>query len=207
MRDNILNNALEVFTQYGYENTSMRKIAARTGITPGAIYKHFSGKDEIFQIIFENCGQELLQITDRLLSYDLTKLTDDELIEIFYSRMSIQTFSILEKNFALYHVLLNNDSGRYMSHLKKEYIGKCTGFLKSYYDELYNRGITSKTLSVQTINLLSLTEFSSICEIIMSDSMINGISDDFKNAFIEEMDIILHGLEAKLGLKSKKEGN
>ncbi|MCI6497881.1 MAG: hypothetical protein MSA21_03110 [Lachnospiraceae bacterium] len=94
-----------------------------------------------------------------------------------------------------------------MSYLKKEYIGKCTGFLKSYYDELYNRGITSRTLSVQTINLLSLTEFSSICEIIMSDSMINGISDDFKNAFMEEMDIILHGPEAELGLKSKKEGN
>lgn len=37
--------------------------------------------------------------------------------------------------------------------------------------------------------------------------MINGISDDFKNAFMEEMDIILHGLEAELGLKSKKEGN
>lgn len=37
--------------------------------------------------------------------------------------------------------------------------------------------------------------------------MINGISDDFKNAFMEEMDIILHGPEAELGLKSKKEGN
>ena len=43
MRDNILENALQVFLEYGYENASMRKIAARAGITPGAIYKHFSG--------------------------------------------------------------------------------------------------------------------------------------------------------------------
>lgn len=44
MRDSILNNALQVFVEYGYENTSMQKIASRTGITTGAIYKHFSGK-------------------------------------------------------------------------------------------------------------------------------------------------------------------
>lgn len=48
-------------------------------------------------------------------------------------------------------------------------------FLKTYYDELYSRGITTKTLSLQTITLLSLTEFSSICELIMDESMAEGI--------------------------------
>lgn len=202
MRESILNNALQVFIECGYENTSMRKIANRTGITAGAIYKHFSGKEEIFQIIFENCAKELLALTDSMINFDFSNLSNDELVNIFYSRISLKTFDILEKNFALYHVLLVNDSGHYISHLKKVYIKKCADFLKNYYDELYRRKITTKTLSLQTITLLSLTEFSSICELIMDDSMAEGISTDSKKAFIEEMNIILHGLEIELGLKT-----
>ena len=42
----ILKSAMEVFLEVGYQEASMRKIAARAGITAGAIYKHFSGKEE-----------------------------------------------------------------------------------------------------------------------------------------------------------------
>ena len=40
----ILNSAEEIFLECGYQEASMRKIAAKAGITPGAIYKHFSNK-------------------------------------------------------------------------------------------------------------------------------------------------------------------
>lgn len=43
-RATILQSAKEIFLECGYQETSMRKIAARAGITPGAIYKHFSGE-------------------------------------------------------------------------------------------------------------------------------------------------------------------
>ena len=43
-RATILQSAKEIFLECGYQEASMRKIATRAGITPGAIYKHFSGK-------------------------------------------------------------------------------------------------------------------------------------------------------------------
>lgn len=46
-RATILQSAKEIFLECGYQEASMRKIAARAGITPGAIYKHFSGKEEM----------------------------------------------------------------------------------------------------------------------------------------------------------------
>ena len=39
-RATILQSAKEIFLECGYQEASMRKIAARAGITPGAIYKH-----------------------------------------------------------------------------------------------------------------------------------------------------------------------
>ena len=47
----------------------MRKIAARAGITPGAIYKHFSGKEDMFEEIFAESGNKLMQLTESMLRF------------------------------------------------------------------------------------------------------------------------------------------
>ncbi|MFK0170679.1 TetR/AcrR family transcriptional regulator [Streptomyces sp. NPDC090306] len=44
--------ALELFTDQGYEATSLRQIAERLGITKAALYYHFSGKEDIVRAIF-----------------------------------------------------------------------------------------------------------------------------------------------------------
>ena len=43
----ILKNAKTEFLQNGFEKASMRSIAAMTGITAGALYKHFPSKAAI----------------------------------------------------------------------------------------------------------------------------------------------------------------
>jgi AcrR family transcriptional regulator len=47
----ILDSAYLLFLQNGYSATSMRQIALAAGLTPGGIYNHFPGKDEIFQAL------------------------------------------------------------------------------------------------------------------------------------------------------------
>lgn len=56
-REKILKESLELFSQKGYSGTSMSDIAAKLGITKAALYKHFSGKEEIFEQLF-NIGEE-----------------------------------------------------------------------------------------------------------------------------------------------------
>lgn len=46
-RDRILDAALSLFAEKGYEATSMREIAEQLGITKAALYYHFDGKDAI----------------------------------------------------------------------------------------------------------------------------------------------------------------
>ena len=49
----ILETALELFAQSGYLGTSMSDIANRLGITKGALYKHYTSKQEIICSIVE----------------------------------------------------------------------------------------------------------------------------------------------------------
>jgi AcrR family transcriptional regulator len=46
-RSRIQEVALELFTEHGYEATSLREIAERLGVTKAALYYHFKTKDEI----------------------------------------------------------------------------------------------------------------------------------------------------------------
>lgn len=50
-KNRILETALELFAQSGYSGTSMNDIAKRLGITKGALYKHYAGKQEILDSI------------------------------------------------------------------------------------------------------------------------------------------------------------
>ncbi|TDB78162.1 TetR/AcrR family transcriptional regulator [Micromonospora sp. KC721] len=46
--------ALELFTEQGYEKTSLREIAERLGVTKAALYYHFKSKDEIVSSFVED---------------------------------------------------------------------------------------------------------------------------------------------------------
>lgn len=51
-REKILEAAIDLFAERGYNGTSMRDIASAVGIRESAIYKHYTGKDAILQAIF-----------------------------------------------------------------------------------------------------------------------------------------------------------
>jgi len=48
-RTQILDTAYRLFVERGYSATSMRDIGQQTGVTVGAIYNHFSTKEEIWK--------------------------------------------------------------------------------------------------------------------------------------------------------------
>jgi len=50
-RERILDVALDLFTDQGFDGTSMREIAARLGISKPAIYHHFASKEEILMAL------------------------------------------------------------------------------------------------------------------------------------------------------------
>ena len=184
----ILKSAMEVFLEVGYQEASMRKIAARAGITAGAIYKHFSGKEEMFDEIFEESGRKLMEVTESMIGIDFTAMSDDELLNVLYSRVSVQIFDML----------LKNDSGKCLEKFRSIYIERSAGFAIKYYDELYKRGIATRKLSERTVYMLSLAEFSMVCEIIADDTCQSEITPEMKIAFMEAMNVLLHGIEAEL---------
>lgn len=76
-RERILDIALELFTEQGYDKTSLREIAERLGFSKAAVYYHFASKDDILLA----------------LHYRLHGLTEDSLLELVGSASDPQVWA------------------------------------------------------------------------------------------------------------------
>ena len=56
----IFNVAMKLFSEKGYDATSVEEITAITGIAKGTLYYHFTSKEEIFNFLVEE-GMKLLK--------------------------------------------------------------------------------------------------------------------------------------------------
>ena len=55
----LLDAARALFATAGYTATSLEAVAARAGVTKGALYHHFAGKEELFAAVFDREQQRL----------------------------------------------------------------------------------------------------------------------------------------------------
>jgi AcrR family transcriptional regulator len=69
-RERILGVAGELFTDHGYDVTSLREIADRLGFTKAALYYHFQSKEEILRALLEPIDTLLDDFLERLESAD-----------------------------------------------------------------------------------------------------------------------------------------
>lgn len=69
-RGEVLDAALCVFAEKGYEGGTMREIAARLGVTEPALYRHYAGKEALFEDLVAVAGDrvagEAAAMLDRL---------------------------------------------------------------------------------------------------------------------------------------------
>ena len=64
-RDEILSTAAELFATKGYTKTSMRDVAAASGILAGSLYHHFESKEAIAVELVENYHADLTDVVRR----------------------------------------------------------------------------------------------------------------------------------------------
>jgi AcrR family transcriptional regulator len=71
-RDQIVDAALQCFSNKGFHRTSMADIIARSGLSAGAIYLHFDGKQQIALAVAQRIlGNRMIEFGDRLRDGEL----------------------------------------------------------------------------------------------------------------------------------------
>jgi AcrR family transcriptional regulator len=95
-RQQILDAARRCFIRNGFQSTSMQDIFTEAGLSAGAVYSHFTGKDEIVTTIADNVLDEITSSLDGTLAAGAPS-TLDEMLEQFFAvlqRDDIATIAI-----------------------------------------------------------------------------------------------------------------
>jgi AcrR family transcriptional regulator len=61
--DSLLAVAVRVFTEQGYDGTSMGDLATASGLSKSSIYHHVSGKEELLRLALERAVEPLFAVT------------------------------------------------------------------------------------------------------------------------------------------------
>jgi AcrR family transcriptional regulator len=82
----ILRSACGIFAERGFHNTSVRDVAAATGVSPAGLYYYFDSKEELLYLILAQCLRTLLEeVRERT---DLTEDAEERLRRIVRAHLS-----------------------------------------------------------------------------------------------------------------------
>jgi AcrR family transcriptional regulator len=112
-RDKILDVALDLFTDQGFDGTSMREIAARLGITKPSIYYHFASKEEILMALHMRQHEFAKAALARLAGQPVTLETWGSALSVLLDQMAApaqrKLFLMHERNQAALEKLHRKD--------------------------------------------------------------------------------------------------
>ncbi|MEN0641873.1 TetR/AcrR family transcriptional regulator [Alkalicoccobacillus gibsonii] len=184
----IIETAFSMFSEKGFDQTSMANIAAEVGITKPAVYYYFKSKDDLIKGLFDIIAKEIQSIT----SIDLKEMNDTDLRTILYS-LGKKAISLQKQNlqfnqlFNQYLLLAARDS--YYSEKITEIQQK---FFNTFYD-LFKHAVKMKAIKDENIliksQLLGLV-FDNITNFILTDTKL-----DFDLVWREAVDNTLRGIE------------
>ena len=148
-KEQIIETALELFSQKGFLGTSMSDIASQLKITKGALYKHYESKQQILEQIIERMAKLDLE---RAKKYEMPETEQKKFAEayIHIPTEKIRKYSIAqfrhwtEENFsAKFRKMLTLEQFRSkeMSDLYQNYLG--TGPLE-YMTKIFKKMTKSK---------------------------------------------------------------
>ena len=81
----ILNAALELFANDGYNSVSTNRIAKQAGVSEGLIFKHFANKKGLLQAIMDDAERRLNEVFSHIVFETTPKEVIRKAIELPYS--------------------------------------------------------------------------------------------------------------------------
>lgn len=107
-RAQILQGALKIFLQEGFEGTSMDRVAAAAGVSKITIYKHFQDKEGVFKALIEQVTAQRFQ----MVFGDFSFAEDPAIVLRQVARTLLERLAIDEEYIAFMRLIVG-ESGRF----------------------------------------------------------------------------------------------
>ena len=192
--------AKKEFLKKGYKASSLAEICRAAGVTTGALYKRYEGKEALFSALVADTIRAMEEYTAGIGDEDLAKYTDQEL----YDSLSMTPeailawMKILEEHRDAFTLLVRCAAGTRYESFHHDWAVVMNELDYKYYLEARRRGMTDREVSREELHVLTSAVWALFFE---------PFYHDFTWEEIEEHAILFHdfvNLPKALGIRDPK---
>lgn len=164
-RNKILNVAIMEFSEYGFNSANINRIAQKSGISVGSIYKYFDNKEDLFLTIV-HFGVETLKdvLKDIMESNEALESRIEKIIKAIqsHSRSNVHLTKLYNEMTTESH---SNLVWKIVSDMESATAGLYTSFIKDAQEAgVVRADINANVFAFYLDNLFILLQFSYACE-------------------------------------------
>ena len=153
----LLSAAREEFLKNGYEKSSLVNICKAAGVTTGALYKRYGGKEELFSALVADTVKEMEEYVSDIEKTDLTGYTDEELYDSFsmLPETNRKWLKFLYDRRESLTLLIRCSSGCRYERFHQEWTEKMNVLDYKFYQEAKRRRLITREISVEELHVLT----------------------------------------------------
>jgi AcrR family transcriptional regulator len=119
-KQHLLESAIRVFAVKGFDDASMREIAAEAGLTTGAIYHHYKNKDDLFYDAVKEAAYFVHKLSER--NEDSELKTNEQMFSEIRNNVRERMSKVLEQRLLiLLAAYAMSKGGRIQEKYKQDY--------------------------------------------------------------------------------------
>ena len=153
----LLSAAKDEFLKKGFEKASLTDICKAAGVTTGALYKRYSGKEDLFSALVSDTVQDMTEYVSQIERVDLTDLTDRELYDSFsmQTETNIRWLRFLYDHREGFTLLIRCASGTRYENFHQDWTEKMNALDMKHYQEARRRGLAARDLTEEELHVLT----------------------------------------------------
>lgn len=166
----ILPAAKEEFLEKGFEQASMRNIAAKIGMSAAGLYRHFEDKEALFSALVEPAVAACEQWYQQHKVKDYEWLDENDLDSIWESGADVNLImNVVYPNFDAFKLLICCSEGtRYATYLHDLVMLEQTETF-AFMDAAREKGIPVKNVRPEEMHLLMSAYVTALFEVVVHD--------------------------------------
>ena len=162
----ILDSARTEFLTSGFEKASLKTICEGAGVTTGALYKRYKGKEDLFCAVVEQTVEGLYEVAHARGDKDPAAMSDQELIKAWDMDGAdmMWWFRFLYDRRDDFYLLLSCSQGTRYANFPHDWVELLTKATSAYLAEAQRRGLCRNDVEPAELHILLSAFWTTIYE-------------------------------------------
>ncbi len=162
----LIQSAREEFMTNGFIKADLKSICENAGVTTGAVYKRYKGKEELFQAVVQEAIDKMDGFVKLRSEIDFSNLSDEQIRDtwIMNEEFVLEMFRMIWDIRKDLVILLEKSAGTAYENYGHDFALQMTKAYMQYYQETKKRGLANAEISEEQMHVLCTAFWTAIYE-------------------------------------------